>query len=362
MRIGLLTFHRALNYGAVLQCYALQQELRRHGHQVEVIDYRQPTVEAAYKPVKWSWLIKKILLPWRLPPYLRQVATLRRGKRMFAQFRDRYITVTAPCGRGDVPADFDAYVIGSDQLWGRHITGDLDPVYFGEFSRRAGSRLVGYAVSGTVTTMRELGAELQGRVDRFDAFSFREKALAEGVTAPDGSPLPITLDPTLLADPSVWDPMIDPAWADRAPYVVLYEVRRPANDPGALRRHAETLARSMGWPLVDLSANDLDASSFVSALKHAGCVVTSSFHATAFSLIFRRPFYTYMLHDGKDSRYVDLLTAIGLGQALVELDHKPAAVPEYDFEAAGAALDTMRKRSLSFLLDGISDHKKSADA
>lgn len=362
MRIGLLTFHRALNYGAVLQCYALQEELRRHGHQVEVIDYRQPTVEAAYKPVKWTWLVKKMLLPWRLPAYLRQVAALRRGGRTFAQFRERYLTVTSPCGRGDVPGDFDAYVIGSDQLWGRHITGDLDPVYFGEFSRRADSRLVGYAVSGTVTTMRELGDGLQQRVNRFNAFSFREKALAEGVTTRDGSPLPITLDPTLLADASVWEPMIDPVWGDRLPYVVLYEVRRPADDPSALRRHAEGLARSLGWRVIDLSANDLDAGSFVSALKHAGCVVTSSFHATAFSLIFRRPFYTYMLHDGKDSRYVDLLKAIGLEQALVELDYKPTAVPAYDFEAAGAALDAMRQQSLDFLLDGISDHKKAAEA
>ena len=49
MKIGILTFHRAHNYGAVLQCYALQEIMRRRGHDVRVIDYRQPWIEEFYK-------------------------------------------------------------------------------------------------------------------------------------------------------------------------------------------------------------------------------------------------------------------------------------------------------------------------
>ena len=49
MKIGILTFHRAHNYGAVLQCYAMQEILRRMGHDVQVIDYRQPWIEEFYK-------------------------------------------------------------------------------------------------------------------------------------------------------------------------------------------------------------------------------------------------------------------------------------------------------------------------
>ncbi|MCM1518489.1 MAG: polysaccharide pyruvyl transferase family protein [Pseudoflavonifractor sp.] len=357
MRIGLLTFHRALNYGAVLQCYALQQELRRHGHDVDVIDYRQPVVEEAYRPIKWKWLIKKILLPWRLPPYLRQVAALRRGHRTFGRFRDQFLSLSPACGRDDVPSGYDGYVIGSDQLWARHITGDFDPVYFGDFTRRPDSRLVGYAVSANIGSMRQLGNDAQRRVNAFDAFSFRERALAEGITRPDGSPLEITLDPTLLADPSIWEPMID-RQLEEGRYVVLYEVRRRSDDPGLLRRHADRLAASLGWRVVDLSANDADVGRFVSALRYAGCVITSSFHATAFSLIFNRPFYTYMLHDGHDSRYVDLLSAIGLDGALVEPDFEPSDIPVHDFESAHRGLDAMRDKSLRFLLDGLSGGNK----
>ena len=66
MKIGILTFHRAHNYGAVLQCYALQEILQRLGYDVYVIDYRQPTLEYAYK----YWNFRTILESLRSPKLL----------------------------------------------------------------------------------------------------------------------------------------------------------------------------------------------------------------------------------------------------------------------------------------------------
>ena len=57
MKIGILTFHRAHNYGAVLQCYALQEILKRMGHQVYVIDYRQPWIEDFYRFISMDMII-----------------------------------------------------------------------------------------------------------------------------------------------------------------------------------------------------------------------------------------------------------------------------------------------------------------
>lgn len=56
MRVGILTFHRAHNYGAVLQCYALQKVLKNLGHEVQVIDYRQPYIEKHYAVLSWRHL------------------------------------------------------------------------------------------------------------------------------------------------------------------------------------------------------------------------------------------------------------------------------------------------------------------
>lgn len=352
MRIGILTFHRALNYGAVLQCYALQQELARRGHDVSVIDYRQPAVEDAYRPIIMSWLLKKMLLPWRLVPYLKRAAEIRRGHNIFDRFRRSYFNLSEPCACDSVPADYDAYVIGSDQLWARHITGNLDPVYLGSFHRKEGSRLVGYAVSGTVDTVGSLDAVALKCLEGFDAFSFREPALAEALPASARKDIGIAIDPTLLADSATWDSMNDSSLANER-YVLLYEVRRPADDKRLLARRAKALAEKMGCKVLDLSPNDRDVSYFVSAFRYAECVVTSSFHATVFALIFNRPFYTYLLHDGKDLRYVDLLNRVGLQEAMVEKDFVPDKVPCYDFRSVQAALDSMRQSSLQFLLDGV---------
>lgn len=48
MKVGIITYHRAHNYGAVLQCYALQEVLKRMGHDTQIIDYRQPFIEKLY--------------------------------------------------------------------------------------------------------------------------------------------------------------------------------------------------------------------------------------------------------------------------------------------------------------------------
>lgn len=355
MKVGVITFHRALNYGAVLQCHALCSVLGRMGHQVKVIDYRQPTVELAYRPIRTDWLLKKLVRPWTLPAYLKYARQMREKHCRFQRFRDRFFNISSGHSPMSVPDDYDAYVIGSDQMWGQHITAGPDPVYHGIFPRREGSRLIGYAVSATVDSLQRLGrGGLKEAVDRFDAFSFREKPLAECCLELTGQDVPLTIDPTLLADSEVWTPMLDRSFEGRD-YVAFYQVRHPMENPGLIRSRARALADSLGVELLDLSANDMEVGESVSAIRYARCVVTSSFHASVFSLIFRRPFYTYMLDDGHDCRYVDLLSEIGLEGALVKKDFVPQEVPEYDFDAAHSRLNELRAASRRFLTDALSN-------
>ena len=70
MKIGILTFHRAHNYGAVLQCYALQEVLKGMGHEVEVIDYRQPAIDIAYSSWRLRWFLYKFVKIWKMYDYL----------------------------------------------------------------------------------------------------------------------------------------------------------------------------------------------------------------------------------------------------------------------------------------------------
>lgn len=82
--------------------------------------------------------------------------------------------------------------------------------------------------------------------------------------------------------------------------------------------------------MVDLSTREYDVDDFVSAIANAQYVVTTSFHATVFSLIFHRQFAAYLLHDGHDSRYEDLLRNIDCELFLHEVSEKPKLYQQID--------------------------------
>ena len=137
MRIGILTLHYAHNYGAMLQTYASVRLLSSLGHEVEVIDYRNPVVSGSYRP----WRFDRGRLGSEGIPYLLKYVpeSISRSVRSrgFNRFLRR-LPLTPSFG------GFDAVLVGSDQVWNPRWTGGPDPVYHGDFdaggaSKRRGS-------------------------------------------------------------------------------------------------------------------------------------------------------------------------------------------------------------------------------
>ena len=356
MRVGILTFHRAHNYGAVLQCYALQEILKRRGHDVRIIDYRQPWIEEFYKMFSWKLFcdaeglsgkaayIKKNLKKFLLAPH---------RSRNFSSFRLNFLELTLPCGN-DVPQDFDCYVIGSDQLWSLHcLGGETDDVYFGKFHHGAGSRIIGYAVSADMKSIETVEAELPFLVSGFDALSMREKEVAERVSSYTGRPCEVCVDPTLLTDSSIWTPLINERWKRRK-YVLVYEVRRKDEDKGLLIRKAEQIASRIGdgCEVIDLSRVDRSVTDFVSLFRYAEYVVTTSFHGCVFSILFERPFYALPLWNGYDLRYKELLDFIGASDRLVDRND-PMIPSPMDYSVIRTSLEALRRKSFAFIEEWI---------
>lgn len=352
MRIGILTFHRAHNYGAVLQCYALQEILRHKGHEVTVVDYRQTWIEEFYKVFSIKMIRRTIGNPGEFVSYMRKnlkkflLAPCR--ARNFRSFRDRFLQMSSPCTDG-VPQEYDCYFIGSDQLWSLHCLGGVpDRIYMGDFIRPEGSRLIGYAISADLHSIEAVSADLPALVAGFSEISMRERKVAELVSQITGRSCDVCVDPTLLTTASMWDDVIDRRWRDRK-YVLIYEVRRLKENKGLLRRKAEELASKIGGcPVIDLSDVSRSVRDFVSLFKYAEYVVTTSFHGTVFSLLFETPFYVLPLWNGYDLRYVELLQSIGAGDRIVSADTvlEPS---EMDFAPLMAGLEQMRHKSLTFI-------------
>lgn len=352
MRIGILTVHRAYNYGSVLQCYALQEYLKAQGHDVWVIDYRQPWTEAIYRTFSLYyirfWLRHKY--PRAIIDYIRNIfnrhAILKKRKKIFSSFQT-FLQTTHAC-KSNLPQDFDIYMIGSDQLWSHQCVGGEDPIYQGFFKHPINSKVIGYAISTNQRSLQQLGADrLKRIVNNFHKLAMREKSNSLVVKELIGIEPALTVDPTILAPVSIWDSMINHEWATKK-YIAIYQARPVAGDPFYLKNKAKQVADNNNWEIYDLSQMLYPVHDFISIIKYAQCVYTTSYHATVFSVLMKTPCVAIKLNDGLDVRYVDLLNELGLSNAIVEKNFLPG-IPDIDYSNIDQSLAEYRKNSKLFL-------------
>ena len=130
MKIGILTFHCAHNYGAVLQCYALQEMLKGMGHTVEIIDYRPDYLRMPFDVINLHRIQSRNLLRLVKSIILETLSLSQRiiRHRKFDSFIKYYLNLSRSVG---ISSDYDVYVMGSDQIWNPKITNGFDGVYFG---------------------------------------------------------------------------------------------------------------------------------------------------------------------------------------------------------------------------------------
>ena len=353
MKIGILTFHRAHNYGAVLQCYALQEVLKGMGHEVEVIDYRQPAIDRAYNSWRIRWFINKFVKIWKMYHYLHLLYEEGKRRHKFGEFLKNYLNVQHSCTSINIPNNYDYYIIGSDQLFNLEITNGLDPVYSGESIIGNGPKLIGYAISSNQESIRKIGQDNWNSIfNNFTSISFREKALADLLYKLYGKEVDVCFDPTLLTDINIWNNIKINKDIEKD-CIVLYQVRWNEGEEDTLEKKAYQLAKQMNSKVINLSNRDYGVEEWVLYIKYAKCVITSSFHASVFALIFNRPLYSFVLNDGRDSRYVDLLNSVGASDCLKDLHDSISELPEMDFDTINKKLQYLRQDSLTYLNEQI---------
>lgn len=352
MTIGILTFHRAINYGAVLQTYALQQTLCSMGHDVWVIDYRQPRVERTdRRPFKKNdkWQLLKGLHPRAWWHYDQIKANVLARRELFDEFLNHYLRLTEPCGLDNMPT-FDLYVIGSDQVWNSTICDGLDPVFWGDFNHPIDSKVVSYAASTSVKDlMKQDKSELQRLMENFSSISVREKETCDFINNQFSlnNAAVTVLDPTLLANKEIWDSFDNDTFKGKD-YVLYFGARPCATYPNVLRDKATSLAKQYGCEVMSIDFNTDSPVDFVNKFRYAKAVVTSSFHGTAFSLIFNRPLYAVMYGDEQDARYAEVLKSIDAEDMLVEL--RQELMPRNsDYSTVNEKISILKTVSLNYL-------------
>ena len=361
MRIGILTFHRALNYGAFLQAYALRRTILEMGHQAEVVDYWSDGHAATYAlfpPLRW----------WKIRPLWMNVKSLAysclalfpawKRKRKMRSLCCRYLNLpTEPIYRkpGELGTlQYDCLCYGSDQIWWKSVIPGyegFDEVYWGEAVPQ-GVRKVAYAPSMGVISLTDHDRErVRKLLLNCDALAVRETAVRDAWAPVATKKTEVVLDPVFLIPASEWGRLCRPVCNQR--YVLCYNL---LHSPEAAEQ-ARLLCEVSGCALKEITGQielfrpgamqTLDAIEFISWIKGAEFVVTTSFHGAAFSILFHKDFYTLGLGN-KGGRIASLLEQLGLEDRLLESPVGTRLAP-IDYAEVEKVLDGLVKDSRGYL-------------
>lgn len=352
MKIGILTFHCAHNYGAVLQCYALQETLKAMGHEVEVIDYRPKFLLIPYKiwdihRYKTNNSFFKRLILECLTFYKRFIRYI-----AFNSFIKRRLNLTE---EQSIPSSFDIYIMGSDQIWNPVITKGFHKPYFGYFDfPKESKKYIAYAASMEVSSLDKSAEDFFTKaLDNFNAISVREKVLADLLQPLTSRKIETVLDPTLLIDTAIWHAIAKQP-SENCKYVLVYQVRYNINTieiaqniAKQIRAKVVEVTAGVNWKYRENVYQCCSPEEFLGWIKYASCIVTTSFHGTAFSIIFNRPFYCIKLEKG-DTRSASLLQELGLKNRMITQTLYPH-FRTIDYQIANVTLADLQNKSYQYL-------------
>ncbi len=357
MKIGLVTIHYANSYGGLLQTFATQSVLSRYG-ETFILDYAHPNLRNTLRAVRWGIKPKDVL---RVGKDMLRLLPRRRLTQKFKSFISKEFKLTKECHSADdlgrETEAFDYLVCGSDQIWNPNIIGSLDRNYFLAFSR--GCKKISLSSScGSYSFSNDEQKILSTDLRDFHAIAVREPDTAKVMSKLLGrDDVFCTPDPTLLLSGNEWRSHCSPAFINEKDYILVYTLAKDDLVREAVRFIAQKLNKRvvvidqdlfLGFK-ADRHVMDASPREFLSLFSNASYVVTNSFHGTAFSLLFGKPFSTVLPHSGRN-RIENLLNRVEEQDRLIATaDDLSRFSVNVDCEKIEAKLAELRSEGISYL-------------
>lgn len=351
MRVGVITFHGSHNCGSMLQAYALQELVEGTGNSCEIINFRMQSQKDYYAlyPTKYGY--RRLLRSLSLLPL--HAARTRRVEKFERFLSTRYHL----SGRElqtyedleEIADVYDVYMSGSDQIWHADVPEirfspvDYSGVYFLDFVS-PGKRKIAFATSAGEMTYERL-LEKKPLLEQYECISMREESGSQILERMLGCEVPVVLDPTLLLEPSKWRQIEGDRPLVEGRYIFLYSLQgmRRAREWAWLLERAEA---RFGMKAVCISpffpvpsqkvTNVVDAGpeEFLNLMDHAELVLTDTFHGTAFSVNFGKPFYSLTPPESHDERKRSLLKLVGLEDRMIQSVGDLEDLSDYELDAS----------------------------
>ncbi len=365
MKICTITCHNVYNHGASLQAFALMTFLSESGHTVEIIDYipeyyKSYSLFAISNP-RWkkNILLKIAYVVSKMPQRLLGMPL----KFAFDAFTKTHLKLTAKKYTSNeemrtVPPTADAYVCGSDQIWNCNLPNGHDPAYYLDFAPHDSIKM-SYAASFAMDGIpEELKDRLRQRIDTLDRISVREAdalSMLEDIGIRRGVHV---VDPVFLLDKSRWETMAKPV--AKGKYVLVFNfdngkaVYETAKKIAAIRNCSIFAVNSTPMEGVDKNFRYAGPTEFLGLVRDADFVVTNSFHAIAFSLIFNVEFVALGRTEKLNSRMINLLKMLNLERRYFPNDcFDRSALAAIDYAEVDKIIKVHRQRSEAFIADAL---------
>ena len=336
MKIGIITFHRATNHGAVLQTYASQKYIREHlGFDAEVIDYWPQKRELILRNV-FSLNRPKIMID-RLKKYSKE--------KKIAFFRVRNIHMSKRYYSNEQLKneckDYNVLICGSDQIWnpsyflhgdGRNI---VTPVYFLNFGGENVKRIALSVSFGCTEYPRDVGEKAKCFIEKFDAISVRENTGIDILNGLGINDVVVTADPTSLLEQNEYLELCNGFAVSGKPYVALSMLRSQN------KRVKRIVKKISSLNSVEKSINIVNNSieEWLAGIRDAEYVITNSFHCVMMCLKLHTPFFVVNEKaglQGMNDRFYTLLSLFDMTDRIIE------KMPDNAFDIPNEIIDWVK--------------------
>lgn len=370
MVIRTLTCHDVYNYGASLQAFALMKYLQLQGNNVEIVNYKPDYLNWKYR---LSWYVnekspyytksqKSFLFHclYVFRRFLKEYKTIGR-KLAFSRFNSRYLKLTKEYNSYSQlckePPEADTYIVGSDQVWNNNpLENGWDPAFFLNFGNDSVKRISYAASFGSTTQCPDI---MKRWLRNLDAVSIRDESTLSLVNNCRDD-ISVVCDPVFLLDKEEWIKALGLEYTDGGNYMAVYNLA----DNNDIFEAASIIAKKQKWDIHVINTRskkngvknicNADPKQFLSELLNARIIISDSFHATAFSIIFRKDFLTFPFKNTDSSRrMIDLLKQLNLMSRYDPVNKQGIIYRPIDYATIRDSISAYKSYSQNWLLNNI---------
>ena len=343
MRIGIVTQPLCVNYGGILQNYALQRVLKRLGHKPITLDYLPSLSFGRYLLYVCKGLLC-FFIPGKRHPIKPYSHYARRPATIDSFVQDNIIltkTIPSYSKRMLKKYGIETMILGSDQVWRYSYNSHyIEDMYF-SFAQKYPCKKIVYGASFGVDKWdypEAITIEAKELIKQFDAISVRENSAVLLCNEIFGVEAQVVLDPTMLLEASEYEKFFVTLDTNK-PYIAAYVLDKNDEKEAFIK----ALAKENGLGVIEMTVSDNGNSveEWLSTIKNAEYVITDSYHGCLFSILFQKQFKLFINKERGADRFNTILGRLGIKDGYI------------DYDKVTDRLNEFREQSIRFLFNNL---------